>query len=163
GKLGDKARDLEDKKRAEAIEPTSAVDLFWHGFADQMRGEKALRERDRQAAVKSFRAELDGYAAFLRLRPDHFWGYFNWSRAHLRLDDFQEALFGFTACIHLRPDFPWSYSNRADILLNLKRYDQAIEDCTAALERDNRFFDACEKRGFAYLQKGKFDAALLDF
>jgi tetratricopeptide (TPR) repeat protein/tRNA A-37 threonylcarbamoyl transferase component Bud32 len=163
GKLGDQARDLEDKKRADAIEPTTAVDHFWHGYAHHLRGNQALRKRDRDAAEKWYREELDEYAAFLRLRPDHFWGYFNWSHAHLLLDDLQEALFGFTACIHLRPDFPWSYNNRGNILLRLKRYDQAVEDCTAALVRDDRYFEACENRGLAYLRQGKIDAALHDF
>jgi tetratricopeptide (TPR) repeat protein len=163
GKLGDRARDLEDKKRAEAIQPTAAVDHFWHGYAHRTRGDKALRERDREAAARWYRQELDEYAALLRLHPDHFWGYFNWSQAQFRLDAFPEALFGFTACIHLGPDFPWSYNNRGHILLRLKRYDQAIEDCTAALERDNRYFEACENRGLAYLRQGKTDAALRDF
>jgi tetratricopeptide (TPR) repeat protein/tRNA A-37 threonylcarbamoyl transferase component Bud32 len=163
GKLGDRARDAEDKKRAEAIEPTTAVDHFWHGFAHHLRGNQAILKRDREAAVKWYRDELDEYAAFLRLRPDHFWGYFNWSMAHVQLDDLQEALFGFTACIHLRPDFPWSYNNRGNILMRLKRYDQAVEDCTAALVRDNRYSEACENRGLAYLRQGKIDAALSDF
>jgi tetratricopeptide (TPR) repeat protein len=163
GKLGDQARDKEDKKRADAIEPTTAVDHFWHGFAHRLRGDEALGKRDREAAATWYREELDEYAAFLRLRPDHFWGYFNWSLAHLKLDDLREALFGFTACIHLRPDFPWSYNNRGNILLRLKRYDQAIEDCTAALARDNHYFEACENRGLTYLQKGNLDAALRDF
>jgi tetratricopeptide (TPR) repeat protein/tRNA A-37 threonylcarbamoyl transferase component Bud32 len=163
GTLGDRARDLEDSKRARAIQPTAAVDHFWHGFADQMRGIVFLRKHDREAAEESYREALDEYAAVLRLHPDHFWGYFNWSTAHLELDHLPEALFGFTACINLRPDFPLSYNNRGNILLRLKRYDQAIEDCTAALVRDNRYFEACENRGLAYLGQGKIDAALRDF
>jgi tetratricopeptide (TPR) repeat protein len=163
GKLGEKARDTEDKRRANAIQPTTAVDHFWHGFAHHLRGNQALRDRDREAAEKWYREELDEYAAFLRLRPDHFWGYFNWSLAHLQLDDLPEALFGFTACIQLRPDFPWSYNNRGLILLRLKRHDQAIEDCTAALARDDRYFEAREIRGLANLRQGKLDVALGDF
>jgi tetratricopeptide (TPR) repeat protein/tRNA A-37 threonylcarbamoyl transferase component Bud32 len=163
GKLGDRARDQEDKKRADAIQPTTAVDHFWHGFAHHLRGNQALRNRDRDAAEKWYRDELDELGIFLRLRPDRFWGYFNWSHAQVQLDDLQEALFGFTACIHLRPDFPWSYSNRGNILLRLKRYDQAIEDCTAALARDKSYTEACVNRGLAYFRQGKFDAALSDF
>jgi tetratricopeptide (TPR) repeat protein/tRNA A-37 threonylcarbamoyl transferase component Bud32 len=163
GKLGDRARDAADLKRAEAIEPTIAVDHFWHGFADHLRGNQAVRKRDREAAEKWYREELAEYAAFLRLHPDHFWGYFNWSLAQMQLGDLQEALFGFTACIHLRPDFPWSYNNRANVLLQLKRNSLAVEDCTAALARDNRYFEAWENRGLAYLRHGETSAALSDF
>jgi tetratricopeptide (TPR) repeat protein/tRNA A-37 threonylcarbamoyl transferase component Bud32 len=163
GKLGDHARDEADKKRAAAIQPTTAVDHFWHGFADHMRGNQALRQSDPKAAEKSYRDELAEYAAFLRLRPDHFWGYFNWSLAHLQMGNLQEALFGFTACIHLRPDFPWSYNNRGIILLRLNRYNEAIEDCTAALARDDRYLEAWMNRGLASLRLDKFDAALRDF
>jgi serine/threonine protein kinase/tetratricopeptide (TPR) repeat protein len=163
GKLGDQARDREDRKRADATEPTTAVDHFWHGFADNLRGNQSLREGDRDAAQQSYRDELDEYAVFLRLRPDHFWGYFNSSKVHVQLDELKEAVFGFTACINLRPDFPWSYNNRGNILLRLKRYDQAIEDCTAALVRDDRYWEAYENRGLAYLRRDKLDAALRDF
>jgi tetratricopeptide (TPR) repeat protein/tRNA A-37 threonylcarbamoyl transferase component Bud32 len=163
GKLGDPERDAADRKRAKAIVPTTAVDHFWHGFANHLRGDQALRKGDRKAAEKWYREELAEYADFLRLRPDHFWGYFNWSLAHVQLGDWQEALFGFTACIRLRPDFPWSYNNRGNMLLRLKRYDLAIEDCTAALARDEHYFAAYENRGLAYLAQGKNEQALRDF
>src|SRR5262249_44865893 len=65
GKLGDQARDREDKKRADAIQPTTAVDHFWHGFADHQRGNQALRNRNRDAAEKSYRAALDELGTFL--------------------------------------------------------------------------------------------------
>jgi tetratricopeptide (TPR) repeat protein len=162
GKLGEKAADEADKKRAMAIKPEAAVDHFWHGVANHLRGDEALG-RDRKAADEFYRKELAEYSEFLRLRPDRFWGYFNWSLAHVKLGDLQEALFGFTACIHLRPDFPWSYNNRAHILLRLQRCDQAIEDCTAALARKDRYFEAHENRGLAFLALGKTDEALRDF
>src|SRR5262249_38090067 len=149
GKLGDRTRDEADKKRAKAIEPATAVDHFWHGFANHLRGDQALRHGDRKGAEEFYRKELAQDTAFLRLRPDHFWDYFNWSLAPLQLGDLQEALFGFTACIHLRPDFPWSYNNRGHVLLRLQRYDLAIEDCSAALARNDRYFEACENRGLA--------------
>jgi tetratricopeptide (TPR) repeat protein/tRNA A-37 threonylcarbamoyl transferase component Bud32 len=163
GKLGERERDEEDKKRAEAIEPTTAVDHFWHGFAHHLRGDLAARKRDSKGAEESYRKELAEYVEFLRLRPDHFWGYFNWSNAHLRLGDFQEALFGFTACINLRPDLPQPYTNRSYALTRLKRYDLAIEDGTAALARDDRDFEAYQNRGYALLGQGETEPALRDF
>ncbi|HZV03932.1 MAG TPA: tetratricopeptide repeat protein [Gemmataceae bacterium] len=163
GTLGNKAADEADKKRAQAIVPSTAVDHFWHGVANHRRGDEALRRNDRKKAEEYYRLELTEYAAFLRLRPDRFWGYFNWSLAHVQLGDLQEALFGFTACIHLRPDFPWSYNNRGAVLLRLQRYGQAIEDCTAALSRNDHYFEAYENRGLANLGQGNTDAALPDF
>jgi tetratricopeptide (TPR) repeat protein/tRNA A-37 threonylcarbamoyl transferase component Bud32 len=163
GTLGEKAADEADKQRAQSIVPSTAVDHFWHGFAHHRRGDEALRRNDRKKAEEYYRLELAEYAAFLRLRPDRFWGYFNWSLAHVQLGDLQEALFGFTACIHLRPEFPWSYNNRGNVLLRLQRYGQAIEDCTAALERNDPYFEAYENRGLAYFGDGNTEAALHDF
>jgi tetratricopeptide (TPR) repeat protein/tRNA A-37 threonylcarbamoyl transferase component Bud32 len=163
GKLGDRSKDQADLKRAEAIVPTAAVDRFWHGFAYRLRGDKAQRDGDRKKAEEQHRQGLAEYTEFLRLRPDHFWGYFNWSMAHVQLGDLREAIFGFTVCIHLRPDFPWSYNNRGVMLLRLQRDEQAIEDCNAALARDERYFEAYENRGLAHLHQGKTDLALRDF
>jgi tetratricopeptide (TPR) repeat protein/tRNA A-37 threonylcarbamoyl transferase component Bud32 len=163
GKLGDRGRDEADGKRAKAIEPTTAVDHFWHGFANHLRGDQAAGKSDPKGAEEFYRKELAEYAEFLRLRPDHFWGYFNWSVAHMKLGGWQEAILGFTVCIHLRPDFPWSYNNRAANLLQLKRYDRAAEDGTAALARDDRYFEAYENRGIALLRRGETEPALQDF
>jgi tetratricopeptide (TPR) repeat protein/tRNA A-37 threonylcarbamoyl transferase component Bud32 len=161
--LGEQKRDEEDKKRAAAIEPTTAVDHYWNGFTHHRRGDLAASKSDSKGAAESYRKELAEYAESLRLRPDHFWGYFNWSRAHVQLGDLQEANVGFTACIHLRPDFPWSYNNRSQVLNLLKRYDLAIEDATAALARDDRYVEAYENRGAALLRQGNTEPALRDF
>src|SRR5262249_18451539 len=52
-KLGDKEADEKDIERANKIEPTLASDLFWRGFADHMRGDKAKRQRDFKVAQDS--------------------------------------------------------------------------------------------------------------
>src|SRR5205085_809551 len=91
GKLGNAAADKADLDRARAIAPTSAVDRFWHGFANHLRGDEALKKGDVKTAHELYRQEIADYAAFLQLRPDHFWGYFNWAVCHTQLGDLHDA------------------------------------------------------------------------
>jgi tetratricopeptide (TPR) repeat protein/tRNA A-37 threonylcarbamoyl transferase component Bud32 len=166
GTLGNREADKADLERAKAILPASAVDHFWHGFANHLRGEEARRKNDAKAAQECYRLEIAEYAAFLQLRPDHFWGYFNWAVCHAQLveaHDLHDDLVRFTVCIRLRPDLPWPYNNRGTIHLNLKEYDLAVADFTAALERNDQYAEAYANRGLAYAAQFKDDAALEDF
>jgi tetratricopeptide (TPR) repeat protein/tRNA A-37 threonylcarbamoyl transferase component Bud32 len=165
-RLGKHAASLADMEKARAIPPTSAVDRFWHGFAHHLRGEQALRNKDRKAAHESYHQAMAEYAAFLQLRPDHFWGYFNWANCHAQLNerhDLYDALIGFTACMRLQPDFPWPYNNRGTVHLRLKQPDRAVADFTTALARNRDYPEAHANRGLAYLALGKTDLALRDF
>jgi serine/threonine protein kinase/tetratricopeptide (TPR) repeat protein len=166
GKLGNAEADRADIEQAKATPPTSAVDHFWHGFAHQRRGDEALARKEVQAAHDFYRQEIAEYAAFLQLRPDHFWGYFNWAYSHIQLNgrpDLYDALVGFTTCIRLRPGFPWPYNNRGTVHLRLGQPDLALADFTAALARDEHYAEAHANRGLAYLALGKTDLALEDF
>jgi tetratricopeptide (TPR) repeat protein/tRNA A-37 threonylcarbamoyl transferase component Bud32 len=166
GKLGDSAADKADLDIAKSIPPTSAVDHFWHGYADHRRGDKARAEKNEKAAQDSYRQEIAEYAAFLQMRPDQFWGYFNWAVCHTQLGvahDLHDDLVRFTNCIRLRRDLPWPYNNRGTIHLNLKEYDLAIEDFNAALARNEQYPEPYANRGLAYVAQGKEDAALEDF
>jgi tetratricopeptide (TPR) repeat protein len=164
-KLGNRAAEKADVVQARAIAPTSAVDHFWHGFAHHRRAEEALRKKDLRAAHEYYRQEVAEYAAFLRLRPDHFWGYFNWANCHAQLNgwpDLYDALIGFTTCIRLRPDFPWPYNNRGTVHLRLGQPELAMADFTAALARDPNYPEAHANRALAYLRLGKTEQALKD-
>jgi tetratricopeptide (TPR) repeat protein/tRNA A-37 threonylcarbamoyl transferase component Bud32 len=164
-RLGNDAASRADMEKARAILPTSAVDRFWHAFAHHRRGDQALRKKDVKAAHQAYRLEVAEYAAFLQLRPDHFWGYFNWANCHAQLNerhDLYDALIGFTACMRLRPDFPWPYNNRGTVHLRLGQNDLAVADFTAALARDPYYADAHANRALAYLALGKTDLALKD-
>jgi tetratricopeptide (TPR) repeat protein/tRNA A-37 threonylcarbamoyl transferase component Bud32 len=166
GRLGKQAASEADLKKARAIVPTSAVDHFWHGFAHHLRGDQALRQKDVKAAHEFYRLELAEYAAFLRLRPEHFWGYFNWANCHVQLNerhDLHDALIGYTACMRLRPDFPWPYNNRGTVHLRLGQPALAVADFTTALARNRDYPEAHANRGLAYLSLGKTDLALTDF
>src|SRR5262249_14368497 len=158
--------DKADVERAQAIPPASAVDHFWHGFAHYLRGDEARGKNDARAAQDFYRQAIAEYAAFLQLRPDHFWGYFNWAVCRARppeAHDLHDDLVGFTACIHLRPGLPWPYHNRGTIRLNLKEYGLALEDFTAALERNEEYAEAHTNRGLAYVALGRTGLALQDF
>jgi tetratricopeptide (TPR) repeat protein len=163
--LGDRAAEKADMEQALAIVPTSAVDHFWHGFANHLRGDDARKKGDLKAAQDFYRLEIAEYAAFLELRPDHFWGYFNWANCHVYLNekpDLYDALVGFTACIRLRPDFPWPYNNRGTVHLRLEQPQLALADFNAALAHNAHYPEAHANRALAYLALGKTDLALED-
>jgi tetratricopeptide (TPR) repeat protein len=165
-RLGNPEAAQADVAQAKATEPTSAVDHFWHGFAHHLRGDAARRVKDVKAAHDFYRLEIAEYAACLQLRPDHFWGYFNWANAHAQLNerhDLFDALIGYTSCIRLRPDFPWSYNNRGTIHLRLGQPQLALADFNVALERNDQYAEAHANRGLAYLALGQPDPALADF
>jgi eukaryotic-like serine/threonine-protein kinase len=164
--LGDAQADKADMDKAKTIAPTSAVDRFWHGYADHTRGDKALAEKDPQAAADFYHKEIAEYAAFLQQRPEHFWGYFNWANAHFQLGtraDLVDALIGYTACIRLRPDFPWPYNNRGTVHHRLGENELAVLDFNVALERNPNYPEAYANRGQAHLALKKTEAALEDF
>jgi tetratricopeptide (TPR) repeat protein/tRNA A-37 threonylcarbamoyl transferase component Bud32 len=166
GTLGNREANAADTARATAIAPTSAVDQFWHGFDNHRRGNEARARKDTKSAQEFYHQEIAAYAAFLQLRPDQFWGYFNWAVCHARMGvahDLHDDLVRFTACIRLRPDLPWPYNNRGTIHLNLKEYDLAVEDFGAALARNERYAEAHANRGLALVKLDKQDAALEDF
>jgi serine/threonine protein kinase/predicted Zn-dependent protease len=148
--------------RARATPPTAAIDHFWHGYAEHVRGDGARSGGNPDEANKHYRLEITEYAAMLRAFPDHFWGYYNWAWAKANLDDLQDALIGFTNCIRLKPDSPWPYNNRGTTHLRLKQYDLAVQDYNDALQRDPEYIDARINRALAYLEQGKFDLALAD-
>jgi serine/threonine protein kinase/tetratricopeptide (TPR) repeat protein len=162
GALGEKEADRADVKRAEAITPTSAVDRFWRGFAEHLRGEEARRNGNAKAAEAFFRNEIAEYAAFVQMRPDNFWGYFNWAVCLVGLGDLDDAAIGFTTCIRIREDFPWPYNNRGTVHLRKERYDQAVQDYNFALARNPNYVEAWANRGTAYAKQGKTDLALAD-
>jgi tetratricopeptide (TPR) repeat protein len=164
--LGNAEAARADMERAKAIKPTTAIDHFWHGFAHHLRGDEALRKQDVRAAADFYHQEIAEYAAFLRLRPNHFWGYFNWANTHAQLNerpDLYDALIGYTDCMRLRPDFPWPYNNRGTVHLRLGEFDLAIKDYNEALARNDQYVEAYANRGLARSALGQTDAALEDF
>jgi tetratricopeptide (TPR) repeat protein len=165
-RLGNHEAAEADMNQAKAIEPTSAVDHFWHGFSHHLRGDEALRAKDVKSAHDFYRQAIAEYAEFVQLRPDEFWGYFNWANCHAQLNerpDLYDAIIGFTSCMRLRPDFPWPYNNRGTVHLRLRQPQLALTDFNVALERNGQYAEAHVNRGLAYQALGQTDSALADF
>jgi eukaryotic-like serine/threonine-protein kinase len=160
--LGHREEADEDYERAETTEPRSAIDHFWHGYAEHLRGDGDSRRGDAVGAREYYRSEIAEYAALLEQHPDHFWGYFSWAKAKLQLGDLEDALIGFTNCIRLRPDFSWPYRSRGTAHLRLRQYPQAIRDYSTALKHDPEYLDARAERSMAYIEQGNIDLALQD-
>jgi tetratricopeptide (TPR) repeat protein len=162
GTLGDHDADKADKDRAESIKPTTAIDHFWHGFAHHGRAAEARRQGDTKAAQDFYGKETAEYAALLQLRPDHFWGYFNWANCQFERGDLHNALVGYCGCIRIRPDFPWPHNNRGTIHLRLGENEEAVQDYSAALALDGDYVEAFANRGTTYFKLGKPREALAD-
>jgi eukaryotic-like serine/threonine-protein kinase len=160
--LGRREEANEDFKLALATQPRFAIDHFWHGYAEHVRGDGASRRGDAAQASWHYRLEIAEYAALLEQHPNHFWGYFNWANAKLQLGDLEDALIGFTNCIRLRPDFSWPYRSRGTVHLRLRQYDEAIRDYGTALEYSPEYRDARAERSMAFIEQGNLNLALQD-
>jgi tetratricopeptide (TPR) repeat protein len=161
--LGDLEAAHADTQRAAAVTPSSAVDHFWLGVEERRLGEAARDRKDAAAAQKHFRQAMAQYAALLRLRPDHFWGYFEWANCQLRMDNPQDAVIAFTACTHIKTDAPWPYYNRGTVHLQRGQYNLAVEDFGLALERAPGYVEAYLNRGVCRAQLGRHAEALEDY
>jgi tetratricopeptide (TPR) repeat protein len=160
--LGDRSAAQADAERAKSIQAQSAVDHYWHGFANRLRGDAAQRQGDLKQAQDHYRSAMAEYAALLRIRPHHFWGYFDWATCHYQLGNFRDAIVGFTTCIQIKPDVPWPFYNRGTAHQQLKEQQEAIQDFNSALDLDPRYAEAYCNRGFAYRSQGKAGQALED-
>ena len=160
GRLGNKKANDADIAKAKSIQPTSAVDRYWHGYAHHVRA-----QLEPQKAIYWLREELKEYAAFLLLRPDHFWGYFNYALCKAHLGDRYDAIIGFTNCIRIQPDSPWPFNNRGTMHLQLggkEHLEQAVQDYTTALTLDPGYVEAFTGRAAAYRLLGKRNLAFAD-
>jgi tetratricopeptide (TPR) repeat protein/tRNA A-37 threonylcarbamoyl transferase component Bud32 len=162
-RLENKAEYHADMAKAGLIKPTSsAVDRYWHGYADHLRALDARNKKKPQEEAEFFRREIAAYAAFLEQRPEHFWGYFSWALAQAEVRQLHDAMIGFTACIRLRPQFPYPYNNRGTVHLRLGEFEEAVRDYSTALELAADFPDALMGRALAYRLQGKHALALAD-
>jgi tetratricopeptide (TPR) repeat protein len=108
--LGEAEAAQTEQDKAEAITPGTAVDHFWQGVVERLLGEADRARNDEKQAEQHYRRAAAAYVEVLRLRPDHFWGYFEWANCQFRLKAPQEALVALTAWTHIKPDAPWPYS-----------------------------------------------------
>jgi tetratricopeptide (TPR) repeat protein len=155
--LGDAQAEAADVERLKKIEPTSAVDRFWHAFADSLRAEEFLNQKkDATAAANSYRLAAAGYAKVVEARPEKFWAYFNWAQCLTKLGDRYGALVGYTTCIRLNPEASWAYKDRGFVHLQLREFDLAIADIETAIRLNPS--DAA-----GYLRRAEYYSGLKDF
>ncbi|MFN0056561.1 MAG: protein kinase domain-containing protein [Planctomycetales bacterium] len=152
-----------DLERAGEIDPKSAVDRFWHAFADYSRAEGFRQKGDLKSAVASYREAIAGFARVVETRPENFWAYFTWATCHTILGNRFDALVGFTTCISLRPDAPWPYGNRGTVHMQLGETELALEDFNKAIELGPQDAANYLRRGGAYFALKEFGKAHDDY
>lgn len=76
--------------------------------------------------------------------------------------DYNKAIDLYGKAIICKPD-PIFYSNRAACYNALSQWEKVIEDTTAAINLDNEYVKALNRRAHAYEHLEKFSEALLDF
>jgi len=160
--LGDTAAAQADVERADKTEPNSVIDRFWNGVNEHQLAEAERRRGNLKGMQDRYRSAIAQYAALLRIRPDHYWTYFDWAWCQMQIGEPHSAIVGFTTCIQLKPEIPWPYYNRGNVFWQLKQGDAAIQDFDAAIERNDRYADAYYNRGVVYTALGKPEQALSD-
>jgi tetratricopeptide (TPR) repeat protein/tRNA A-37 threonylcarbamoyl transferase component Bud32 len=160
--LGNRDAAKADFERAQTIDPTSAIDHFWHGIAELMRAGGASADGDVEKAKEFRRNAIAQYAAVLRLNPRDFWGFTQWAVCHSQLEEFTDAVVGFTAAIEIDPDHAMAYVNRAIAQLKLGQTDDALADLAAALAIDAHCAEAFFNRALVAIQRNDMDVALKD-
>lgn len=76
--------------------------------------------------------------------------------------DYNRAIDLYTKAILCKQD-PVFYSNRAACWNAMSNWEKVIEDTTAAINLDNEYVKALNRRANAYEQVGRFSEALLDY
>ncbi len=160
--LGDTVAAQADIERADKIEPNSVIDRFWNGVNEHQLAESERRRGNLKGMQDRYKSAIVQYAALLRIRPDHYWTYFDWAWCQMQIGEPYGAIVGFTTCIQLKPEIPWPYYNRGNVHWQLKQGDAAIQDFDAAIERNDRYADAFYNRGIVYTALGKPEQALRD-
>jgi tetratricopeptide (TPR) repeat protein/tRNA A-37 threonylcarbamoyl transferase component Bud32 len=152
-----------DEERANATDASSPIDRFWHGYAEQLRGNTAARQGDTAKARQFYQNAIGEYVALLRLRPGHFWAYYYYGVCHFQRREFYDASVGFTACINISPERPWPYHQRGQAYHQLKEYALAMQDYKLALERSERDPDVHASMAETILAQGDSEAGLAAF
>jgi serine/threonine protein kinase/tetratricopeptide (TPR) repeat protein len=161
--LGQKEAQVADHERSHSIEATSAVDRFWHAYADYGRAEDALKKGDGKSAGSSYRLAATGFTKVIEVRPESFWAYFSWALCLSKLGDRYGAVVGYTNCSQLRPDVPWPYTNRGLMHFQLGERDPALADFSKAIEVGPHDPTAYGLRGQFYFMTGERALAKADY
>jgi tetratricopeptide (TPR) repeat protein len=77
--LGDMKSAEADLQQAAKIQPTCAVDRFWHAYADSRRADKARQDGDAKSVADFLRKAITGFASVVEMRPENSWANFAWA------------------------------------------------------------------------------------
>jgi tetratricopeptide (TPR) repeat protein len=159
--LGDNAGAAQERVRAAAVQPASALDYFLLGDDRQRQGQLAEAQADFQNA--------------LRLQPDHFWARYFLAVCYLRLQrpgDARAARDCLTACLSRRPEqlagplLLWLYVLRGFANGQLQEFAAAEADFRKALElqpgEDARYAMAVHRGVLCMRQEGKLGEAVAE-
>src|SRR5262249_55243398 len=121
--LGDKAGAAQERVRAAAVQPASALDHFLLGDDRQRQGQPE--------------AALGDFENALRLQPDHFWARYFLAVCSLRRQDpgdARAARDALTTCLGRSPGFVWLYVLRGFAHGQLRQFKAAEADFREALQ-----------------------------
>ncbi len=147
--LGDDA--AAERRRAEALEPSEAVDHFLLG--------QECQGRDPARAAAHFDNAV-------RLQPDHFWARYALATCWLRAEQPKDAALHLTFCQERRKDFVWVYVLRGTALGEMGKFAAAEADFRHALtlRRDEEAtYNLLVNRGAVRFRDNKHLAAVADF
>jgi tetratricopeptide (TPR) repeat protein len=147
--LGQPAEAGQEKQRAEALRPQTALDWFLVGH------ERGFREGD----VKQALADFD---EALRRDPTLFWAHFLRALACMKLKSMGEARENLAVCIHQRPKFPWGYLLRGFLRGQAGQFAAAEADFQEAeklTQDDFTRYNLLIHRGFLELMRQRFTEA----
>lgn len=111
-----------------------------------------LPEVDEETVGKLTEQERKDYAGKLKQAGNTAYG----------AKDYPRAIELYGKAILCKPD-PIFYSNRAACYNALNQWDKVVEDTTAAINLDNEYVKALNRRATAYERLEKYSEALLDF
>jgi tetratricopeptide (TPR) repeat protein len=150
--LGDEPGAQQERKRGDALRPTSALDHFLVGY-------ERCQEHQVAAAIRSFEHAAD-------LQPDDFWPHFFLALCYLDQGAYLDADACLSDCIRLRPTFAWNYlvkslveekrNHRQQAESNLDRARQLIPDS------DPRYYFFYVDRGSTRAERGQVEEAVAD-
>jgi tetratricopeptide (TPR) repeat protein/predicted Ser/Thr protein kinase len=151
-RIGEQEKSTEERTRADALPPQSALDHF-------LLGEDRYRHGDWAAAREDFNCVL-------AMQPAHFWARLFLAVCDLRLGQYETARAGLSACLGQQGDFVWAYVFRSFAHERLHAFAQAQEDFDRALSLDpdeDARYTLHLMRGILRFDQKELDRAADDF
>jgi tetratricopeptide (TPR) repeat protein len=150
-KLGQQGAAEQERQRADATPPTSALDYFLAG-----------NEKFRSGVPEPARKDLE---KAVRLQPNHFWAQYFLAICYLREHRPAEAGASLNACLALRSDIVATYLLRGIASAELQEYHSAEEDYEHALTMkhdEEEEYAIYVNRGFMRIRQKRLSEGIAD-